>query len=950
MTIETDFFRRAGVESAEKDEQARRAVKAFRALQPTLTAYARMLTKSRDVRVEMAAQDNGSTDGNRIFYRPPMALGSPVSHQRRVCDKRDDRMQPLCPACVIREEVLVTIYHEIAHICFDSFAVTEDRDRVELVQRALDNVDSKYAERVKARIAAAHPAAKRTYLGLSSLINEFLPIIVNALDDARVNRELFKARLGTKVMFDADTWRVFTKGVEQKDAEGNVVTVEWNKYPLNMQMIVGLFCKASGYDYSNWFAAQVVEALGDEELTNLVRKLDTTRSAAGVYHLSLPILARLRELGFCKTELDPDPEPEPSEESDEEQESEDGQEDQGEPESSDEEGEGEGTGGAGDSSDEASSGREDPQDSRSERSDDGSPADGSDAQEEEPVGEDDGSSSEADDTGSGTGSSDSEPEESDRGAGDTRDEAGSDGSEAGDEYSPEEPVAGEESDPSEEGEEAGLSDGLQVDESDSAEESPEEGDGTESSDRSTEADRDDESEGSDYSDSGSDEHSEADAADQEEGDRPSESEVDSDSTPSSLGGDGADLDSEDEPNGHEDVTDSDAVDTPDSPDSGSNTDPAGEDQYDDERIDTGADDGMGGTEVVENEKFDDLPMGTAEEAKVGLLKWNHHEEKPKTVEESNDEDAVDRAIVQGIYFETPSRNIYGVREHRFDEHAIVSGVDMSISWDHSSFITAGYSRKSLGIDGSFETAESVLGPALLRMRVAFSDNQRGADLRHKKSGKVDARVLGKRAFHNDERLFKKRILPGKKNYFVLIGMDVSGSTVGENIYLEKEAVFAQAELLNRMGIPFAIFAHSGNYHDPKMGRREGLDLDIYFVKEQHEVWDSKVQERLTTLGPDSANLDGHTLEYYRKVLDSVDATDKIILYYTDGKMPAENHDEELEILQREIKICKQKGYTLLGVGIRTDSPVRHGLDTVQVDEHSDVVKVVKHLEKRLLMR
>ena len=82
--------------------------------------------------------------------------------------------------------------------------------------------------------------------------------------------------------------------------------------------------------------------------------------------------------------------------------------------------------------------------------------------------------------------------------------------------------------------------------------------------------------------------------------------------------------------------------------------------------------------------------------------------------------------------------------------------------------------------------------------------------------------------------------------------------------------------------------------------------------------------------------------------DRVQATDKIILYCTDGKMPAENHDEELEILQREIKICKQKGYTLLGVGIRTDSPVRHGLDTVQVDEHSDVVKVVRHLEKRLL--
>lgn len=92
-----------------------------------------------------------------------------------------------------------------------------------------------------------------------------------------------------------------------------------------------------------------------------------------------------------------------------------------------------------------------------------------------------------------------------------------------------------------------------------------------------------------------------------------------------------------------------------------------------------------------------------------------------------------------------------------------------------------------------------------------------------------------------------------------------------------------------------------------------------------------------------------TVEYYRKILDHRPETDKVILYYTDGKMPAENHDEELDILQREIRICRQKGYTLLGVGIRTDSPVRHGLDTVQVDGDEDIVKVVRHLEKRLVV-
>jgi nitric oxide reductase activation protein len=137
-------------------------------------------------------------------------------------------------------------------------------------------------------------------------------------------------------------------------------------------------------------------------------------------------------------------------------------------------------------------------------------------------------------------------------------------------------------------------------------------------------------------------------------------------------------------------------------------------------------------------------------------------------------------------------------------------------------------------------------------------------------------------------------------------------------------------------------------HNPTGGRREGIDVDIYHIKDPEEPWNDKIKERLTCLGPDSQNLDGHTFEYYRKILDKRPETDKVLLYYTDGKMPAENHDEELEILTREIRVCRHKKYALVGVGIRTDSPVRHGLDTVRIDSVEDVVKVVRHLEKVLL--
>ena len=127
----------------------------------------------------------------------------------------------------------------------------------------------------------------------------------------------------------------------------------------------------------------------------------------------------------------------------------------------------------------------------------------------------------------------------------------------------------------------------------------------------------------------------------------------------------------------------------------------------------------------------------------------------------------------------------------------------------------------------------------------------------------------------------------------------------------------------------------------------GISLEMYEIKSKREPWTDKTRNALANIGSVSQNLDGHTIEFYRKIADRSKATDVVIMYYTDGKMPAANHDEELAILQREIKTCKRKGYHLMGVGIRTDSPVRHGLDTVQVDTDDDLIKVVQHLEKRL---
>jgi hypothetical protein len=86
------------------------------------------------------------------------------------------------------------------------------------------------------------------------------------------------------------------------------------------------------------------------------------------------------------------------------------------------------------------------------------------------------------------------------------------------------------------------------------------------------------------------------------------------------------------------------------------------------------------------------------------------------------------------------------------------------------------------------------------------------------------------------------------------------------------------------------------------------------------------------------------------MLEKKRATTKILHYYTDGAMPAENYDEELEVLRAELLLYKRAGIVLTGVGINTDSPREHGLHTIEVREPADVLKVVVDLEKQLTKR
>jgi hypothetical protein len=631
-------------------------------------------------------------------------------------------------------------------------------------------------------------------------ISPFLGPLLNFLEDARINALTMKARPGMKVMFDSRAVRTFEQGIENADGTRSL----WRDAPLNPQVMAGVFCLASGYNFEGWFQDEVQDALHDPELQKLVAQATQSDSVADLYRLAFPILEKLRELGFCTTKEDePEPEPEPDAED---------------------------TGGDSDSEGDPESSGEKPSQEEQENP-------GADGPKMDDTDDDD-----ADDDGGAD-------------AGDTADE-----------------------------------DGPDTDD--------------EASDGSGAPDDDAEPEG----DQGPDE-SGGDAGGSPFGDP--ESFFDDDAKPG-------------------EAEDGNAPGDESSGEGGS---------------------GGGGSE---SEPEDD-PYGTPEdiEAALNSLCSHDHDDGGSGGEAGgsgdSDADDMDRAIAQDRDFDTPSQNVYQVK---IIDQPDGSGFDARI----------GTSTHRVE-----DVPERVIQQSLGKMRIAFSENRKGSQQRNLKTGKVNAKVLGRRvpvSEHNpsgtDPRIFKKRKRPGKRDYLVVLGLDISYSTNSRVAYepgaptrlqVIKTAAFAQAELLDRIGVPFEIWAHTGIQSEKATdeGGYYGRYLECveYQVKRVDERWDTATKRKLEMLAPASANLDGHSMEFYRKRMDKSDATTKVLMYYTDGSMPAENYEEELEILTRNLRECKQRGYEVVGVGVRTDSPKEHGMDTVLVNNVEDVPKVVQELHKRL---
>jgi hypothetical protein len=292
-------------------DRAWRAAHEFAKLTQPLTSLVRELTG--DPRHIVKASANTQTNGTVIEIRPPIELGDRVDHDRSLCGKRDDKDRPLCPGCYRLDKVFAFVYHEVAHKVFESFDTVRERDRMEFTKRAvMANPGLAGTRLAKLQGLLKSKEAVQTfrdggYIAYAGLISKHLPTIFNALEDARVNREMIRVRSGYGKMMSAFYYEVFETGAD--DAQGGKLL--WKDQPLDMQAIIAVFCLASGLQFAQYLDPAVSAALDDPDLRAEVAKVDTSRSAAAIYRLSFPVLEHLRRLGFCRLPDDVEDDPKP---------------------------------------------------------------------------------------------------------------------------------------------------------------------------------------------------------------------------------------------------------------------------------------------------------------------------------------------------------------------------------------------------------------------------------------------------------------------------------------------------------------------------------------------------------------------------------------------------------------------------------------------------------------
>ena len=235
------------------------------------------------------------------------------------------------------------------------------------------------------------------------------------------------------------------------------------------------------------------------------------------------------------------------------------------------------------------------------------------------------------------------------------------------------------------------------------------------------------------------------------------------------------------------------------------------------------------------------------------------------------------------------------------------------------------------------------------LREALAVNLRSRNVGGLKWGRVRGAALA-RVPSGYDRVFRKQLKPARRSYFAVILVDLSASTcswAGVDTTLHqhiKSMALHQAELLDRLNVPFAVYGFSG---------QKVSGNGLFAIKTPTDTWDPQKLQSCNAL---SNNLDGFAMAFAMRVAQNQRATDRIIFHYTDGGFPAEDGGRQKAILtleSRRVAASKRTKRPIHYVVVQVDTQAGNDfpLDFVQCDTADglakNLTKVTKAIAKEL---
>jgi hypothetical protein len=157
---------------------------------------------------------------------------------------------------------------------------------------------------------------------------------------------------------------------------------------------------------------------------------------------------------------------------------------------------------------------------------------------------------------------------------------------------------------------------------------------------------------------------------------------------------------------------------------------------------------------------------------------------------------------------------------------------------------------------------------------------------------------------------KLGIMPSEKNYIrirknsrdiaVCFLVDMSGSTRGPTITLEKEALIIMAEALTELGDVFSIYGFSGYTRN---------HVDFYLIKDFFEPYDPKTAQKISAIRDHRSTRIGPAIRHAVAKLNSRDEKIKMLILLSDGKPEDKAYEGEygMEDTRMALKEGQQQG-------------------------------------------